>query len=202
MTLRTFLSADGMRWSVWYVESKTLRGASGAPRAWLAFLDEHGTERRRLLEVPPNWEAISDEPLDLLRRMAAPAHARDAVAVPTGARYIPPVASPDAAEGQTRALRDPDGVVWQVAAIRPTLAERRAGGDRRQAVRPGTDRRRSAGARVRMPEPFQYGWLVFRSATEHRRRAPIPGGWLTMSEEALRSLLGEAITVDRPRRTG
>lgn len=202
MTLRTFLAADGTRWSVWYVESTTFRGASGTPRAWLAFLDEQGTERRRLLEVPPNWEEIPEERLDLLRRMATPAHAREPVVVPAGVHFIPASASVSGAGGRTRTFRDGKGVAWEVSEIRPTLAERRAGGDRRHTARPELDRRRASGARVRMPEPFQHGWLVFRSATEHRRHAPIPDGWLTMGDDAIQRLLEQASAVDRPRRTG
>jgi hypothetical protein len=72
MGLRTFLAGDGTRWTVWLVRSGSVGAVPGTPAEWLAFQNEDGTERRRLLEVPAGWAALADERLDLLRRVAEP----------------------------------------------------------------------------------------------------------------------------------
>jgi len=43
-----------------------------------------------------------------------------------------------------------------------------------------------------LPEAFREGWLVFESATEKRRLAPIPPNWEALSNEALISLCAKA----------
>ena len=87
MLLRTFVAADGKRWSVWRVEPEVLRGRPRALLAWLAFVDERGTECRRLFEIPPNWYALPPERLDLLRRSAEPACSRGPMWLPVGVEY-------------------------------------------------------------------------------------------------------------------
>lgn len=72
MALRTFVASDGTTWTAWLVQSGFAATVPGTPTEWLAFQNEDNTERRRLLEVPDGWEALPDERLDLLRRMAEP----------------------------------------------------------------------------------------------------------------------------------
>ena len=72
MSLKTFCAPDGTTWTAWRVETGTLPVIPGTPSVWLAFQNEDCTERRRLLEVPDDWEQLSDQLLDLLRRMAEP----------------------------------------------------------------------------------------------------------------------------------
>lgn len=72
MSLKTFRATDGTTWTVWRVETGAVPVVPGTPSVWLAFQNEDGTERRRLLEVPGDWEQLSDQLLDLLRRMAEP----------------------------------------------------------------------------------------------------------------------------------
>ena len=55
----------------------------GTPSEWLAFQNEDGTERRRLLEIPEGWETLPDDRLDLVRRMAEPVR-------PWATRHTPP----------------------------------------------------------------------------------------------------------------
>ena len=43
------------------------------PPKWLSFQNEDGSQRCRLVDVPPNWQSLTDERLDLLRRLATPA---------------------------------------------------------------------------------------------------------------------------------
>lgn len=72
MGLRTFLASDGRQWTVWLIRSGSVGRVPGTPTEWLAFQNEDGTERRRLLAVPPKWAELSDDRLELLRRVAEP----------------------------------------------------------------------------------------------------------------------------------
>lgn len=72
MALRTFVASDGQTWTAWLVQSGGLAAVPGSPTEWLAFQNEDGSERRRLLEIPEAWETLSDDRLDLVRRMAEP----------------------------------------------------------------------------------------------------------------------------------
>jgi len=72
MALRTFVGSDGKTWTVWLVQSGMAAAVPGTPTEWLAFQNEDGTERRRLLEIPDGWETLPDDRLDLVRRMAEP----------------------------------------------------------------------------------------------------------------------------------
>jgi hypothetical protein len=74
-----------------------------------------------------------------------------------------------------RLFEDASGTRWDAFAIHPSA---------------------SAG-RVRLPEPYRTGWLAFDSMDEKRRLSPIPDGWLSMPEEALRSLCERAEIVPR-----
>jgi hypothetical protein len=72
MGLRSFRAQDGSQWTVWLIEAGSVGRVRGTPTHWLAFQNEAGTERRRLFEIPAKWDELSDERLDLLRRMAEP----------------------------------------------------------------------------------------------------------------------------------
>src|SRR5213078_4326673 len=43
-----------------------------------------------------------------------------------------------------------------------------------------------------LPEAFRGGWLVFESAGEKRRLAPVPANWETRSDDALAALCAKA----------
>ena len=199
MALRTFLAADGTRWSVWRVEP----GATGSqPRAlmpWLAFVDERGTECRRLFEVPDNWEVLPPERLDLLRRMAEPASSRAPMWLPVGVQFQ--AAQAGERTPSSRTFTDRDGGVWQVWEVRPSLMERRRLRERRSKGRDDSSRRVSSAPRspVAVHESLRDGWLAFRSDTEHRRRAPIPDDWASMSDQQLCDLLESALRFERTR---
>src|SRR5690349_13450367 len=100
MTLRTFRAADGTRWTVWRVEPSALLVQPGGPREWLVFVDERGAESRRLFEIPPNWESLSPERLDLLRRIAEPAPGRGPTSMPVGDDHLPAAATRRAANSR------------------------------------------------------------------------------------------------------
>jgi hypothetical protein len=202
MALRTFLAADGTRWSVWRVEPARVGSAPRTLTAWLAFVDERSTECRRLFEVPDNWETLPPERLDLLRRMAEPACSRGPMWLPVGVKYQAAQEGPRTPSSRT--FTDGDGIAWQVWEVRPSLMERRRLRERRNAARHDVPRRQSNAPRpiVAVHESLRDGWLAFRSDTEHRRRAPIPEGWTEMSDEELCSLLESAMRFERARRAG
>ena len=84
MSIRTFRARNGTIWSVRRIESTATVSVPGAPREWLAFQDESGTDRRRIFNVPPNWEDLPDERLDLLRRYAEPSRYQPRATPPRG----------------------------------------------------------------------------------------------------------------------
>jgi hypothetical protein len=202
MLLRTFVSADGKRWSVWRVEPDGRRGRPRALFAWLAFVDERGTECRRLFEIPHNWHALPPERLDRLRGIAEPACSRGPMWLPVGVKYCSAQRAESVAS--SRAFVDCHGITWQVWEVRPSLSERRRMRERREASRSGGQRLQSDTTRplVATHEALRDGWLAFRSHAEHRRRAPIPDGWTEMSNEELGELLAGAMRCERPRRAG
>jgi hypothetical protein len=51
-----------------------------------------------------------------------------------------------------------------------------------------------------MPAQLQAGWLVFECSGERRRLAPIPCGWLEMSDAQMADLLASAAPSGKPRR--
>ena len=108
-----------------------------------------------------------------------------------------------------RTFTDEDGVVWAVWDVVPTSTERRLGG-RRLNLTPeqgrqiglGTADRRRTERRVMQTEPrprvalgLEKGWLVFESATERRRLAPIPEHWEELPDSALPALRDTATSL-------
>jgi hypothetical protein len=84
MSMRTFRAPDQSNWTVWRVEAASSVIVPGTPSVWLAFQNEDGTERRRLVEFPEDWPQLSDQLLDLLRRMATPAGSPQRSSAPRG----------------------------------------------------------------------------------------------------------------------
>ena len=75
MALRVFSTREGEQWRVWSViPARNAAVTLDEPfrGGWLCFEDMSGGERRRLTltEVPAGWEALPDDRLDLLRRVA------------------------------------------------------------------------------------------------------------------------------------
>lgn len=67
-----------------------------------------------------------------------------------------------------RNFRDAAGVEWTVYITTPSIA---------------------SGRRVQhLAEAYRSGWLVFESATEKRRFAPVPAEWAHLSDQALAAL--------------
>jgi hypothetical protein len=88
MSIRSFRARNGSTWTVRHIESSATVLVPGAPREWLAFQDESGTDRRQIFNVPPNWEDLSDERLDLLRRYAEPSRFQPRATPPLGTSFV------------------------------------------------------------------------------------------------------------------
>lgn len=75
MALRTFTDRDGEVWNVWnVVPNGGMNGYQERYReGWVCFERVGGGGRCRLpsSEVPPGWESLPDDRLDLIRRVAS-----------------------------------------------------------------------------------------------------------------------------------
>ena len=71
-----------------------------------------------------------------------------------------------------RQFRDAAGVEWNVY-----QTERNASAERRDHL---------------LPAEYRHGWLLFESAREKRRLAPVPPAWNDLSDDALASLCASA----------
>jgi hypothetical protein len=67
MAMRTFTGSDGQVWTVWLARAGSPGQWHGAREEWLVFQNAGDTERRRLLELPPDWEHVADTQLDVMR---------------------------------------------------------------------------------------------------------------------------------------
>lgn len=80
-----------------------------------------------------------------------------------------------------RVFRDAAAVEWSVYLTVPSASERRA---------------------QHLAEAYRAGWLVFESASEKRRLAPVPAGWDSLSDAALAALCVAATPQPARRRGG
>jgi hypothetical protein len=77
MPLRSFEDREGNEWRVWSVVPQASAAVTldeSYRGGWLCFERIAGGERCRLTlaEAPSGWESLSDDRLDLLRRVATP----------------------------------------------------------------------------------------------------------------------------------
>jgi hypothetical protein len=74
MALRKFSDRSGCVWNVWNVQRPSFEPTvqEHLREGWLCFQRADGGDRYRLplTDVPPVWEELPDERLDLLRRIA------------------------------------------------------------------------------------------------------------------------------------
>ena len=73
MGLRTFSDSAGNSWRVWHVESPAASAHlidASFRDGWLAFEREDGSERRRLVQTPEDWESLPAERLSSLLQSA------------------------------------------------------------------------------------------------------------------------------------
>ncbi|HET9013914.1 MAG TPA: hypothetical protein VFN38_18945 [Gemmatimonadaceae bacterium] len=81
MALRVYKDPDGGEWRVWRVVPDSISFSTLGESyrdGWLCFERVDGSERRRLAmsRVPADWDAMSDDLLENLRRTAEPATRR------------------------------------------------------------------------------------------------------------------------------
>lgn len=88
MPLKTFTDDNGTSWSAWRIDATVGRDVRGMPRSWLVFQDESGTERRRLVHFPDDWESLSNERLEMLCRVATPSREWGRPSPPGGTAQI------------------------------------------------------------------------------------------------------------------
>jgi hypothetical protein len=91
-----------------------------------------------------------------------------------------------------RRFTDAAGCVWEVWEVDPWAVERRLESDRRDMPRDALDRRRSDQFRLMIPGELRDGWLAFQALTSKVRLAPIPDGWMLLSDEQLGSLVARS----------
>jgi hypothetical protein len=76
VAIRVFTDSQGVEWRVWStVPSNAGSVAPDLREGWLSF--DSGTQRRRIGPIPPGWEEISAERLELICRVATPTRTSD-----------------------------------------------------------------------------------------------------------------------------
>lgn len=83
MATRVFTDRSGVEWLVWHVMPGQHTGRTSGTTlpdeladGWLAMESPAG--KRRFYPVPPEWESLPDDKLDVLLRAAVPVRARAA----------------------------------------------------------------------------------------------------------------------------
>ena len=70
--------------------------------------------------------------------------------------------------------------------------ERRLSAERRTEAREDPDRRRTNDVRLAIPTELSRGWLTLEGASTKVRVAPIPEGWMALTDEQLIALAQRA----------
>jgi hypothetical protein len=97
-----------------------------------------------------------------------------------------------------RRFIDGQGCEWEAWEVHPSAVERRLNAERRAQPRGSPDRRQKREFRLVMPMDLQSGWLAFQRDARKVRLAPIPPGWMHLSDEELSLLLQRATRRGRP----
>jgi hypothetical protein len=93
-----------------------------------------------------------------------------------------------------RRFNDSDGRAWEAWEVHPTAVERRMNTERRTSARKNADRRQSHEFRLAIPNELRQGWLAVQGSQAKIRLAPIPDGWMALSDTELASLVVRAET--------
>ena len=103
-----------------------------------------------------------------------------------------------------RRFSDMNGGSWEAWEVHPTAVERRVNADRRSQPRNEPDRRRNREFRLVIPRELSDGWLAVQGAATKVRLAPIPAGWMQLSDHELVELVARTSTATAPQppRTG
>lgn len=95
-----------------------------------------------------------------------------------------------------REFLDPDGLVWNVWDVVPTLVDGLLETDRRAARAP-----ESRPSHAPLEQSLSQGWLCFQHGEQKRRFAPIPDDWEQLPVQSLQTLLSAATHVATRRAT-
>ena len=93
-----------------------------------------------------------------------------------------------------RRFSDVNGGSWEAWEVHPTAVERRVNADRRAQPRDEPDRRRNREFRLVIPRELADGWLAVQGAEMKIRLAPIPDGWMWLSDVELVELVARTAT--------
>ena len=89
-----------------------------------------------------------------------------------------------------RRFTDAEGVSWEAWEVHPSAVERRVNADRRSTRREReSERRRDREFRLVIPSELRSGWLALQGSALKIRLAPIPDGWMHLSDEELAGLV-------------
>jgi hypothetical protein len=91
-----------------------------------------------------------------------------------------------------RRFSDMQGGSWEAWEVHPTAVERRVNADRRAQARSDPDRRRNREFRLVIPRELADGWLAVQGTATKLRLAPIPEGWMTLSDHELVELVARS----------
>ena len=93
-----------------------------------------------------------------------------------------------------RRFSDMNGGSWEAWEVHPTAVERRVNADRRTQPRGDPDRRRNLEFRLVIPRELADGWLAVQGTSTKIRLAPIPDGWMHLSDHELVELVARTAT--------
>ena len=91
-----------------------------------------------------------------------------------------------------RRFNDTEGRAWEAWEVHPSAVERRLNSDRRQTTRANGERRQQHEFRLVLPWELRGGWLALQGTKGTKgtiRLAPIPDGWMTLSDDDLAMLV-------------
>jgi hypothetical protein len=95
-----------------------------------------------------------------------------------------------------RRFTDSAGCVWEAWEVDPWAVERRLAAERRGSPRDSLERRRGDQFRLMIPTELRDGWIAFQGLTSKVRLAPIPEGWMLLSDEQLGTLVARSARQD------
>jgi hypothetical protein len=91
-----------------------------------------------------------------------------------------------------RRFTDTAGTSWEAWEVHPAVIERRLSEERRVVQRTSSDRRKNPLFRLDIPSELRAGWLAVEGEVKRMRVAPIPDGWMTLSDAELVGLVTRA----------
>lgn len=91
-----------------------------------------------------------------------------------------------------RRFTDSEGSAWEAWEVHPSAVERRLEVERRSESRDTEERRQQGQFHLAIPAELREGWLAFQGRHARARLAPIPNGWMLLSDDELATLMGRA----------